>query len=74
MEKLATYMAAFHTRFEDMNAQLLEENKKKNELRELKEMRKASEYLLKTGEGLEGIDLEILWRTKNKIKEKWGFQ
>ena len=74
MEKLATYMAVFHTRFEDMNAQLLEKNKKKNELREIKEMRKASEYLLKSEEGLAGINLEILRRTKNKISGKWGFQ
>ena len=72
IEKLATDMVVFHTRFEDMNAQLLEENKKKSELRELKEMWNASEYLLKSEEGLAGIDLEILRRTKIKL-EKNGF-
>ena len=72
MEKLATYMAVFHTRFEDMNAQLLKENKKKNESR-TKKMRKASEYLLKSEEGLAGIDLKILRRTKNKIRENGVF-
>ena len=40
IEKLATDMAAFQTRFEDINAQMLEENKKKNELRDLEEDKK----------------------------------
>ena len=73
IEKLATDMAAFQTRFEDFNTQLTMDNKKKNELRELKELRKASEYLLKSEEGLPGVELEILRMTKNKIREKWGF-
>ena len=66
-------MAAFQTRFEDFNTQLTMDNKKKNELRELKELRKASEYLLKSEEGLSGVELDILRMTTNNIREKWGF-
>ena len=59
----------WHSRFQ----RSISRGKQKKWITRIKRHAKAFAYLRISEEGLEGIDIWILRRTKYKIREKWGF-